>query len=95
MSRCQPSSPTAGDSGMTVDLSLCTVCGLCAKACPCEAIVMTDAGPQFLCEGACRRTPTCVALVHGFLPCEEACPSGAIGGLFLLVSSRDDLRHGV
>ena len=69
-----------------VDYMRCTCCGLCAEACPCQAIVIEGQGPVFHCPQACASSSPCVALVHRLHPCEEACPEGAIACTFAIVS---------
>lgn len=50
-----------------VSLDLCTQCGLCAQACPDQAISMTDHGPTI-------DSTLCLNCMQ----CGKACPSGAI-----------------
>ena len=61
-----------------VDAARCKGCGLCALACPCQAIEMVDDLPVFHCQETCHRSAQCVAIVHGLEPCELACPAQAI-----------------
>jgi len=61
-----------------LDKTRCVGCGLCVLACPCQAIEIVDGLPVFRCQTVCERSTTCIAVVHGFEPCESACPVGAI-----------------
>jgi len=67
------------------DATRCDGCGLCAAACPCQAVTMTPHGPEFACGARCDAVQHCVALSFGFFPCESACPQGAIQGRFTIV----------
>jgi ferredoxin len=75
-----------GDISLRFDPALCTGCGLCAQACPCQAILMGPEGPLFRCQPTCTHDANCIALVHGFHPCESTCPTGAIALSFEIVS---------
>lgn len=78
-----------------VDYIRCTRCGLCAQACPCQAIVIEAKGPVFHCPEVCSGSTLCVALIHRFHPCEEVCPEGAIACTFAIVSrDRTDIAEG-
>ncbi len=68
-----------------VDAGNCSLCGLCAEACACGAVSMSECGPVFACPEAeadeAARPCTCL--------CEEVCPSGAIAVEFEIVASKD------
>jgi len=51
-----------------VDDDLCTGCGLCAEACPFEALVMHPGTEKALICDTCNGHPECV----------ESCPTGAL-----------------
>ncbi len=61
-----------------VDRSLCIRCGMCAKACPCEAISLDEEGVHFNCPSDCSFSIVCYGGLEFFYPCEEACPTGAL-----------------
>jgi Fe-S-cluster-containing hydrogenase component 2 len=68
------------------DPALCDGCGLCAAACPCHAVSITTRAPEFACVRRSDVADGCVALVHGFHPCESVCPHGAIQACFVIVA---------
>jgi len=54
----------------------CTLCGLCAAACPNHGIRMSNKGPVFEGRETCDACGTC----------EDACPEGAIVTEFGIVA---------
>ena len=62
----------------TIDWARCTGCGLCATACPCQAVEMEGPKPTFPCGASCHLHPGCVAQAHCSWPCEDVCPTGAL-----------------
>ncbi|MCS7286736.1 MAG: 4Fe-4S binding protein [Anaerolineae bacterium] len=69
---------------LKVDQNLCIKCGMCAAACPCGALILSEEGLQFNCPSDCS-----LYLLGGpefFFPCEEACPTGALSLAFEIAS---------
>jgi uncharacterized Fe-S center protein len=69
-----------------VDEALCTLCGLCAEACCCNAVGLREQGPAFACPDVCllSRTDRCNCTCL----CEEVCPTGAISCGFEIVMGK-------
>jgi len=73
-----------------LDATRCTGCGLCAAACPCDAVVMQEGIPTFRCGDYCHLYAECPALSGCSWPCEEACPTRALSCPFEIVIEPDD-----
>ncbi|MHB0857178.1 MAG: 4Fe-4S binding protein [Anaerolineae bacterium] len=57
--------------------ALCDGCGLCAEACPCQAVTFQDGIPVFACGQKCQgvaQTRVC----GGWAICEDVCPTHAL-----------------
>ncbi len=52
----------------SIDMSLCTACGICVEICPAHALEMSPDGPRFSTPENCTWCSDCEAL----------CPSSAI-----------------
>jgi formate hydrogenlyase subunit 6/NADH:ubiquinone oxidoreductase subunit I len=76
-----------------VDETLCTLCGLCVEACPCQAVELGEQGPVFTCPESCPHTPTCAETLECSCLCEEVCPTGAISCAFEIVLETDQDRE--
>ncbi len=72
-----------------VDETRCTLCGLCAEACPCRAIELGEQGLVFACPEACPHPSTGDEAPDCSCLCEEVCPSGAISCAFEIVWEAD------
>ncbi len=59
-----------------VDEALCTLCGLCAETCPCNAVQIKVEDLVFSCQDGC--VSDCQDDVDDSYLCEEICPTGAI-----------------
>jgi ferredoxin len=66
-----------------VDENLCTLCGLCVEACPCQAVKLEEERLVFTCQTACRCDD--VEACNCWNLCEEICPTGAITCAFEIV----------
>ncbi len=67
-----------------VDLEKCTRCGICAEACPCHAIELTEDGPIFHCPEVCAEAKICADSLWSCV-CEDVCPVGAISCSYEIV----------
>jgi formate hydrogenlyase subunit 6/NADH:ubiquinone oxidoreductase subunit I len=72
-----------------VDMSKCTLCGICVDRCRCHAVEMTQLGPVFHCPGHCP-VMGCPANGDCWWECEEVCPEGAIECPFEIVLEGDE-----
>ena len=64
----------------TIDLALCTTCGLCIERCPTHAVDMLAGRPVIV------RPDTCVYC--GL--CEEMCPAGAIALAYEIILTGEE-----
>ena len=79
----------------TIDLTLCTACGLCVERCPTQAVEMVDArGPLPTRSGMAGHQTTGAASWPSIVRpedcaycglCEEMCPEGAIALAYEIV----------
>jgi ferredoxin len=72
-----------------LDIARCEHCGLCVEVCPHHAVVLGDAGPQFLCPESCVESG-----IYGqsavYCLSEEVCPNDVIAWPFEIILG--DLR---
>lgn len=64
-----------------VDATRCTLCGLCVRACPCQAVKLGKQGPVFSCPEVCDSTGE----ADDWCICEEVCPTGALACAFEII----------
>lgn len=72
-----------------VDETRCTLCGLCAEACPCHAVKLGEQGLVFACPEACPCHGIGAEALDCSCLCEEVCPTGAIACAFEIVLEAD------
>ena len=100
LNACKFGAITPGSSKMFIDAEKCKSCGMCAKACPFEAIVHLDRPCKKACpvgaisydaSGLCViDDEKCIHCGH----CIHNCPFGAIGSKIYAVNVIEEIRRG-
>ena len=100
LNACKFGAITPGSSRMFIDADKCKSCGMCAKACPFEAIVHLDRPCKKACPagaisydsaGLCViDDEKCIHCGH----CIHNCPFGAIGSKIYAVNVIQEIRRG-